>query len=211
MKRRTRPAHAGNARRATQEQGIALVVALIVLAAMSLASAALMRAVDTTTALTGNLALREASIPPADAAIEEAVAALFERNLVADRERDLSAQSYFASRQPGEDVRGVPWILQQAGNYPADARVLDAGDGHTLRYAIERSCLCPGPATAATCALARPVAVTVNGGSAPEPPPAPVFRVTVRVDGAQNTVSYVQAMLRDTPPRYRMSWRMLSE
>ena len=152
-----------------------------------------------------------ASIPPADAAIEEAVAALFERNLVADRERDLSAQSYFASRQPGEDVRGVPWILQQAGNYPADARVLDAGGGHTLRYAIERICLRPGPATAANCALAWPAAPTVTGGAAPAPPPVPVFRVTVRVDGPQNTVSHVQAMLRDMPPRYRMSWRILNE
>src|SRR3989442_14789759 len=92
-RRRTRPAHASDTGRATSERGIALVTALIVLAAMGLAAAALLRAVDTTTAVAGNLAFREASIAPANAAIEEALAALFERNLIADRERDLSAQS----------------------------------------------------------------------------------------------------------------------
>ena len=60
------PMRRGCARR--QACGMVLVITLVVLAMMSLAAAALMRAVDTATAVAGNLAFREASIPPANAA-----------------------------------------------------------------------------------------------------------------------------------------------
>ena len=198
---------------AASQPGIALIMALVVLAMMSLAAAALMRAVDTTTAVSGNLAFREASIAPADAAIEEAIAALSDANVIADRERDLPAQNYRASRQPGEDARGVPWVLQQPARYPAEARVLDTGDGNTLRYVIERVCLRSGPPTAANCALVRPYPLAVNGVAGPEAalPPVPFFRITVRVDGPQNTVSLVQATVRDSVPPRRLSWRILAE
>ena len=142
--------------RRTAKRGIVLVITLVVLAMMSLAATALMRAVDTATAVAGNLAFREASIPPANAAIEAAIAALSDATVIADRERDLPAQNYYASRQPGEDSRGVPWLLQQPDRYPAEARAPDAGDGNTLHYVIERICLRPGSATAANCALVQP-------------------------------------------------------
>jgi type IV pilus assembly protein PilX len=217
----------GHAGAAAKQTGIALILALVVLAMMSLAAAALMRAVDTTTAVTGNLAFRAASIPPASAAIEAAVAALADASVIADRERDLPAQNYYASRQPGEDARGVPWLLQLPGRYPAAARTLDAGEGNAARYVIERVCLQPGPASAANCALAGNPPAAGNGraepverspgwdaGSAGSAHPAaavPFFRITVRVDGPQNTVSHVQAMVRGSAPPGRMSWRILTE
>jgi len=184
---------------------------LVVLALMSLAAAALVRAVDTVTAVTGNLAFREASIPAANAAIEEAIAALSDARVIADRERDVPAQNYYATRQPGEDARGVPWMLQQPDRYPADARAPDAGDGNTLRYVIERVCLRPGSATAANCALVQsaPVAGAAGVGPGAAPPATPLLRITVRVDGPQNTASLVQAMVRDSVPPHRLSWRIL--
>jgi Tfp pilus assembly protein PilX len=194
-------------------RGVALVVALIVLAAMTLAAASLMRAVDTTLAITGNLAFREASIPPANAAIEEAFAALFEKHLIADREQDLPAQAYYASRQSGEDVRGVPRVLQAPADAGGPVRIVDAGNGNTLRYVIERMCLGPGPAVPANCALLRPRATAAVSSTEPDTtaPTDPIFRVTVRVDGPQNTLSLVQATLRDASPPQRMSWRILTE
>jgi hypothetical protein len=184
---------------------------LVVLAMMSLAATALMRAVDTATAVSGNLAFRTASIPPANTAIEEAIAAL--SDAIADRERDLPAQNYYASRQPGEDARGVPWMLQQPDRYPAAARAPDAGNGNTLRYVIERICLRPGSATAANCALVPPPpsADTVSPGPAVVSPATPLFRITVRVDGPQNTTSLVHAMVRDSLPPRRLSWRLIAE
>ena len=196
---------------AAHQPGIALIMALIVLALMSLAAAALMRAVDTATAVGGNLAFRAGSILAADAAIEDAVAALSDAGVIPDRERDLPARSYHAWRQPGEDARGVPWLLQQADRYPGEARRLDAGNGNALRYVIERMCRDPGPATAANCALLHPGPPANPGAAGPGAalPPVPFYRITVRVDGPQNTLSLVQAMVRDAHPPVRMSWRTL--
>jgi type IV pilus assembly protein PilX len=192
-------------------RGLALVVALIVLAAMSVASAVLLHTVDTTLAVTGNLALRAVTAAATDAAIEEAVAALAAGGPIADRERDLPAQGYFAARGPGEDVRGVPSVLQEIPRYPAAARVLDPGDGATVRYVIERLCIGPGPPTDVTCALYRP-ATTPAGGAAEGAgavPPEEIFRITVRADGPRNALAFVQATVRGVAPPRRVTWRLL--
>src|SRR4030081_2225685 len=60
-----------------RQHGVVLFVALIVMVALSLAAIALIRSVDTTTTVIGNLAFRQASILPANMAVEEAAAALF--------------------------------------------------------------------------------------------------------------------------------------
>jgi len=60
-----------------RQRGVVLFIALIVMVAMSLAAIALIRSVDTTNAIVGNLAFRLASILPANASIEQAASALF--------------------------------------------------------------------------------------------------------------------------------------
>jgi len=50
----------------TREQGVILFVALIVLVAMSLAGIALMRSVDTSVLVAGNLAYRQGATSVAD-------------------------------------------------------------------------------------------------------------------------------------------------
>jgi type IV pilus assembly protein PilX len=195
-------------------RGTALIVALIVLAAMSFAATALVRVVDTTVAIAGNLTLRDVAIPALDAAIESAWAALYERNLIADRDRDLPAEGYYASRRPGEDARGIPQLLLRVDGYPEGAPVRDAGNGNRVRYVIERICLGPGPPAGANCALVRPdgaAAAAANGEPGEVPPMVPLYRVTARVDGPRNTVTHAQATFRDgTPPR-RIAWRLLAE
>ena len=194
-------------------RGLALIIALIVLAAMSLAAVALVRAVDTTTAVTGNLAFRAASIAAVDMAIEAAFAALFENDLIPDRDHDLRAQNYYASRQPGEDARGVPAVLQGLRDALPPDRVLDAGNGNTLRYLIERMCLRPGPATPANCALAQSAVPTMT--ATPEAgtaaPTIPLYRVSVRADGPQNTLVHALAVFRGSSPPRRMAWRIVGE
>jgi hypothetical protein len=98
-----------------------MFVALIVLVAMALAALALIRSVDTTTAVVGNLGFRQASVLPANAAVEEAVAALFEKNTIADKAKHLPAQNYYATKQAGEDSRGIPGQLQKRPISPSCA------------------------------------------------------------------------------------------
>jgi type IV pilus assembly protein PilX len=189
-----------------RQAGVVLFVALIIMVAMSLAAVALIRSVDTTSAVIGNLAFRQASVLPANLAVEQAAAALFVdadpagTGHIADKTADLAAQNYFAKLQPGEDVRGVPAALKtkplaQALTGPA----LSDNAGNDIFYVIERMCVDIGPATKQNCELRAPKLAsggTVNEVTLPTPAPLPYYRVTVRVDGPQNTTSFVQAMLR---------------
>ena len=188
------------------QRGIVLIIALIVMVALSFAGVALVRAVDTTTAVVGNLAFRQAAISPANLAVEEATAALFaDANkagaaVITNKTQDMLAQNYYASRQPGEDVRGIPVQLQKKSNYTLP-RILyaDANQYFEVRYVIERSCIAPGAATAGNCDMMPPkqgMGTTVGDTAPPSLPQIPFYRLTVRVDGPQNTTAFLQAMLR---------------
>jgi hypothetical protein len=192
------------------QSGIVLFIALIVMVALSLAAVALVRSIDTTNAVIGNLGFRMSSILPANLAVESATAALFPAAdpggvvHIPDPTVDLPAENYFASRQGGEDPRGVPVVLKTASAAAALAKALppvDAGAGGQptkVSYVIERMCVNPGPVTPANCNRLPPKGVTGDTANDPAliPPPSPYFRVTVRVDGPQNTASFLQAMLR---------------
>jgi Tfp pilus assembly protein PilX len=191
------------------QRGVVLFIALIVMVALSLAAVALIRSVDTTNAVIGNLGFRISSILPGNLAIEQAAAALFSTQdpahavHIADPTNDLPAENYFASWQNSDDARGVPAVLQKKSSASGLAKQLvDTSDPAKklvdVTYVIERMCTTPGPATAARCNLVgakQSLGETVN-----DPHLAlnknPYYRVTVRVDGPQNTASFLQATLR---------------
>ena len=198
-----------------RQHGVVLFIALIVMVAMSLAAIALIRSVDTTNILIGNLAFRQSSILPANIAVEQAAAALFPEAAptgvpaIADTTADLPAENYFASWQNSDDARGVPTLLQTRTNAAALTKTLDAQDNSNanvaaanrtvVRYMIERMCLAAGPAQPSNCDMMPPKqnpGTTVHDESAATLNPIPFYRVTIRVDGPQNTASFLQAMLR---------------
>jgi hypothetical protein len=194
------------------ERGVVVLIALIALLALGYAGTALMRSVQATTAIAGNIGFAQASAATTDAAVEHAVAALFGGALITDPSNDDETQSYYASRQPQEDARGIPFRLQQLANYADDARIVDAGDGNVVRYVIERMCTASGPATRDTCTLTPAIDTAVPGSAAsPEPPPVPLYRQTIRVDGPAGTVVIAQAWLAGAPSRHRLSWRVLAD
>jgi type IV pilus assembly protein PilX len=194
-----------------RQHGVVLFVALIVMVALSLAAIALIRSVDTTTTVIGNLAFRQASILPANMAVEEAAAALFQdadipRTIrIPDLTSNLPAENYFASVQPCVNVvlceRGIPEQLQKRTAFTQAKMLVDAslsGAQTEVRYVIERMCVNPGQALNANCDLLPPSGPfgTTVGDSSLALPSVPYYRVTIRVDGPQNTASFVQAMLR---------------
>src|SRR5256714_7192687 len=95
-----------------RQRGIVLFVALIVMVALSLAAIALIRSVDTTTTVIGNLAFRQASILPANMAVEEGAAALFSDAGISrairlpNRDSKLPPPKYFAVWENNRDARG---------------------------------------------------------------------------------------------------------
>jgi hypothetical protein len=206
-----RPAGARAARR--RQRGVVVLIALIATVVMAFAGFALVSAVDATARINGNLALWEAAVAQTDAAIEDAIDALFERRLVTDTNADDPAYGYLASRQPGEDARGVPAVLRTIARDPSSARVIDAGHGIVVRYVIERMCVAPGPATPQNCTLV-PAADSTQlaaDGSPVDPPRVPHYRQTIRADGPAGARVFVQAWLGDAPARRRISWRAIAD
>ena len=207
--------------RASNQRGVVLFISLIVMVVMSLAAIALMRSVDTTTQVIGNLAFRQSSILPANFAIEDAAAGLFGDSSIsgvprisdAARTADDSTQNYYATHDSSkDDAYGVPQPLQTTANMAAANLKRKQKDGadNTVTYVIERMCNPKAPAAdiPADNSTARSWCEIVP----PKAPPGKTsdqkaagldfnlvyYRVTVRVDGppGTNTVSFAQAMLR---------------
>jgi Tfp pilus assembly protein PilX len=201
----------------SHQRGVVLFIALIVMVAMSLAAIALMRSVDTTSAVIGNLAFRQASILPANYAIEDAAAGLFNdahpANIarIADVRVDTPAQNYYATHSQAagwDDQYGIPQPLQTKAAATALTRKQADSATNTITYVIERMCNPNAPvipadnsAAGTWCDMMPPKqspGTTINDPMAAILSAQPFYRVTVRVDGppGTNTVSFAQAMLR---------------
>jgi type IV pilus assembly protein PilX len=204
--------------RLQEQRGIVLITALIVMLAMVLAGLALMRSTDTAMIYSGNLAFRQASISAVDRSVEQSVHALFDAALVADKTNNYLAQNYYACVQAASggciaansSIPEIPKVLQDSQASPFSASAFaaaglsdtlvpaDAG-GNKSYYLIERMCLSAGPAIASNCNLSgsafgadpgtQHYEGLVRAGDA-------YYRVTVRVEGPRNTVSYAQALLK---------------
>src|SRR5215472_15624057 len=131
------------------QHGVVMFIALIVMVVMSLAAIALMRSVDTTTAVIGNLAFRQASILPANYAVEDAAAGLFaDANTagvarISDVTVANAAQNYYPTYPyggAGDDKFGVPQILQTQTAAGGLTRKQTDGAQNTITYVIERMC-----------------------------------------------------------------------
>jgi hypothetical protein len=206
---------------AERQRGVVLFIALIVMVAMSLAAIALIRSVDTTQSVIGNLAFRQASILPANFAVEDAAAGLFKDAnplgvpRIGDIRTDLVAQNYYASHDPTaagwDDQYGIPKPLQTQADvaaFVAAGATRKQGDqaGNTIIYVIERMCNPNAPnipadkSSASTwCDMMAPKqspGTTINDPMTGVLSAQVFYRVTVRVDGPSNSVSFVQAMLR---------------
>jgi Tfp pilus assembly protein PilX len=191
------------------QRGVILFVALIVLVAMTLTGIALIRSVDTNLLVAGNLAFRQGATAAADWGIEAARTYL-KTTVTANKaalDNDNPAAAYYATWQTGLDLVGTTttpfsWIsaAQLVGTDSA---------GNEVRYVMHRMCEASGATTAAD---ANCVKASGSGGATGTEgstkgtvsystlalPASTVvyYRVTVRVLGPRNTLSYVQAMLK---------------
>jgi hypothetical protein len=207
----------------TRQGGVVLLITLIVLVAMTLAAIALVRSVDTTNLITGNLAFKQAATLSADAGTEAAVAWL-EAQPAGALWVDNKPNGYSATRsepnpninQSWDDFWNVvinpnpiaipvntltcsPTTLDQACALPTDAA------GNTSFYNIMRLCNGGGDPNNTNpspgCAISS--ATTTSGGGSTWGSGAPnlqysnqvYYRITSRVTGPRNTVSYVQTIV----------------
>ena len=198
-----------------KQRGVVLFFTLIALVAMSLAAVALIRSVDTSTLIAGNLAFKQAATTSGDAGIEAAVnwmaaieAANNAINVLNDPAHpfnitDLAARpGYHSSADPALDITAdATW--DDVNN----VLVGTDGSGNTVRYIIQRMCrIANQPIQNANCLFSGALEDN-NGQSIPLPqevcegagcPVAgqtPQIRITSRATGPKSTVSYVQAFV----------------
>jgi hypothetical protein len=149
------------------QRGVVLFVAMMAIIALAMAGIPLDRAVATDATISGNVDARTHATLLASDAIERAVAALFETGAIANRLNDDLQYSYFASKQPGEDGRGVPRALQVIASYPTDARSSARASSPTSLSVDARACA--SAASADNCATPSVAAARGTPGAG-EPP-----------------------------------------
>ena len=187
------------ARRA--QRGVVLFIALIVLVAMSLAGIAMIRSVDTTLGIAGNMAFRQSTLQSSDQGVKVAYDWLLANSGGNTLQSDQSVSGYYSSR-PGAE----PNWYDIANWNGAVVRPADAA-GNTARYIIHRMCncsaapyngVCQDGINQNSCGTFTPATGGAAGGSMQVGSAQFLgatqvyYRITSRVDGPRNTVSIIQ-------------------
>ncbi|MDP2247590.1 MAG: hypothetical protein Q8J65_05615 [Nitrosomonadales bacterium] len=202
-----------------RQRGVVLFIALVALLVMSLAAVALIRSVDTNTMIAGNLALRQSALASSDRGAETAMNWLEAKALagLAQLDGNNAAEGYYATYYPTIDANGDGVINQKddilfAKSLVDNSGIVDTandGQGNAIRYIVQRMCLNPKPPANIDdkadpdynkCMLGEPEIGTSSKKVKPGPgagaivdtSQSPIYRVTVKVTGPKNTVSYTQ-------------------
>ena len=198
-----------------KQQGVVLVIALIALMAISLAGVALMRTVDTSNVVSGNIAFNEAAIQMADIGAEQAYTEIMGnlssnpnscQFVAANCPVNSAGQPYFYPNVSALDVTtrlpspvgGLNWSNPLLQTLPGDTTA-----SYSVHYLIERMCgaLVTGNAADNTANLQTPatflqcrVVPIYDTPIAPSTDSTPLtglgklfYRVTVEVTGPRNT------------------------
>jgi Tfp pilus assembly protein PilX len=199
------------------QSGLALIVALIALVAMTLAGIALIRAVDTNTLIASNMAFQQSTRESTDAGIEAARDWLLTAGDTV-LESNSEGDGYYAT-YTGIDLTGnaggstVKWLDNnhtEASGATVSPVCLVGKDaaGNVVCYVIQRMCNVIGAFDVNMCDSI----ISESGGSGgqgslnsldliPEPKfssrqaNSAVYRVTVRAAGPRNNFSYTQAFI----------------
>jgi len=195
-----------------KQQGVVLFVALIALVVMSLAAVALIRSADTNTIIAGNMALKHSALVSSDRGVETALNWLGAQ-AIANPENlyvDNLAQGYYATFVPekGSPNLDSTAVLKSDATWAAAGLATgdgivggkEASSGNNIRFIIQRMCRNTVAPASNICLLGDPeigngskkVVPGDLGGAEINTQQSPIYRITTRVVGVKNTVSYAQ-------------------
>jgi Tfp pilus assembly protein PilX len=200
-----------------RQRGLALFFALICMVAIMLAAIVLVRSVDTATLISGNLAFQQNATRSADSGTEAAITYLLARqassslkNVLIDPTHELNIDAptagYFASLDPAKSLTATSGTRFLWDNTDSVGLAEDTA-GNTVRYIIQRMCRTSGVGVSnANCLLSAPTVdnnkqnillpqEVCNGPGCPAAGQTPQVRVTSRVTGPKNTLSYIQTFI----------------
>ena len=177
-----------------------MAITLIALVLLLVGAAAMLRAVDTSGMLAGNLAFRRDLANRSESAIGAARAALISGALSTEAARtaDLTKSNYSATSLASSS--GVPAVLASDSAYTAAGYGSSTADKVTLRWVIDRQCA-SGTVAFSTAACESVSSSGDAGGSSwlrkPNASSRPVYRISVRVTGPRDTEAYFQSTFVD--------------
>lgn len=207
-----------------RQGGVVLLIALIILVALSLGGIALLRSVDTTNIIAGNLAFQQASTSSGENGTEAAIVAIRGASTV-DLEQDhlgnspagwayaaSAAATGVAATDPATAAEWDAYWTATINPHPVSLPVAEKvckervctlptdPVGNTVSYTIQRLCEQTGPTGTAKCIPSPEVFAklgnSLDSGKLPLPMKTQIYyRITTRIAGPRNTVSYIQTIV----------------
>jgi Tfp pilus assembly protein PilX len=211
--------------RSVKQRGVVLFFTLIALLVMSLAAVALIRSVDTSSMIAGNMAFKQSTTTSADAGVENAIAWLNATQLANASKPILTdttnafnmtdaTKGYYSNASSSPDLfADATWSAITDSSNP----VITDSSNNRVQFIIQRMCLSGNalPSTQENSAVSPPKTAClfssplVNGNGQNIPLPSdvcegsgcpnagqsPQFRITARAQGPRFAVSYVQAFV----------------
>lgn len=200
-----------------RERGAVLAIVLVVLVVMMLGAVSMLRSVDTSALLSGNLAFKRESLNRSTVGLNKAFAQFKLADFIsyADSDAGCNAASTspsctyaskwlamnYSPRLLATDGNGVPLVLKDTSTFDktfnSSLIVTDSTDPNVkVRFIIERMCNDFGTADEKKCILSENFE---RGGSQPldklGSAALPMYRITVRSDGVRNSQTYAQAIV----------------
>lgn len=205
---------------ARTQSGAMLVIALVILVAMTLASISLFRSVNTTVLLAANVGFKRDTFVRANVALKSIIDRMSPSSFINGSENYCSSCATGANSlnyspiMLATDSSGIPTILTNPSSFDAtypsawttDENDLAAmGTATSIRFVIERMCDAIGNPSLDRCTyfgsgIGSQAWIDYHapegqvGGQAGATI-LPLFRVTVRAGGPNNSVSYIQAYM----------------
>jgi Tfp pilus assembly protein PilX len=196
-----------------RQSGVVLMMALIVLVAMTLAGIALVRSVDTSNIIAGNLAFKQSASNAGDSGSEAAVTWLQNTNaIIGALDGSILAQGYSANcvlDTPG--ACGPNLALNQTWNDYWNAVIASGAQpvtlatdaaGNSASYFIHRLCRLQGARSVPQTDCAEPPSAGTTAASSKTSDKVALqytaqvyYRITTRITGPRNTLSFIQTIV----------------
>ena len=174
-----------------RQDGIVLLIALVVLVAMTLAGIAMVRQITSGVGIAGNIGFRQNALTASDLGVESARAVM--TALATATPTALEADNlpgYYASVSATTPIDFTsPTTWTNATVLPTDST------GNTVSYIVHRMCSMPGSRTLPlnNCVLqASKAGITSPKDQITEG--QPFYRITARVQGVRGSTTFVQVM-----------------
>lgn len=192
------------------QRGVTLLFGLIALAIMMIGAAAMVRSMNTSMVMSGNLGFKRDLTNQAERATEVVMTLMNTGDLKTEiaRQSPATARNYSANILP-TNAQGVPTALVDDANFAAAGVAANDitvnSQGVVLRYLVDRLCVNTGVADGSHCTMSDPG--SPMGGNASDVlkaddssaqggggvlPRQTVYRLSIRVSGPRNTQAYFQ-------------------